>query len=109
MGTKLPSSNWSAEKIGKLLTSAGILYARTNAHIHTHGHFGPISAEILGQHVLWSSIRSFIHLLFPGSSLTSSSIGLNATVRDPNIQNRPSTHTHTLSEFSSAASLALTL
>lgn len=64
MGTKLPSSNWSAEKIGKLLTSAGILYTRTNTRTHARTVTqGQSVQRSLGN--MESSILSFIHLSIP--------------------------------------------
>lgn len=82
MGTKLPSSNWSAEKIGKLLTSAGILYAHTNTRAHARMVTqGQSVQRSLGN--MESSILSFIHLLFPSSSLTFSSIGPITAIREP--------------------------
>ena len=98
MGTKLPSSNWSAEEIAKQFTSAGI-HTHTCTHtqcIHTHAvtQSQSVQSPLSNVH---SSIHSFIHLLSPGSSFAFSSIGPITTARDPNPWNRTSTHgcTHT--------------
>lgn len=116
MGTKPLLSNWSAEKIAKLFTSAGIhRHIHIHAHSHSHNHAYTHIWSLLSQSVqsslgnVHSSILSFIHPLSFGSSFPFSSIGPITTARDPNPWNRTSPHTHKQTHTSLSHSPASTV
>lgn len=86
MGTKLPSSNWSAEIFTKLFTSA-------DAHTLIGSHGVSQSAQYSYGN-LHGFILPFIHLLSPDSSLTFCSISPITRVRNPNPRKRTLAKAH---------------
>lgn len=93
LGTKLPSSNWSAEEMAKYFTSAEIQYTRMHTQFRTRaitldqslGSLGNVHSTILSLSILYP-------LVYPVLSAPSVPI---TTAKDPDPRNTTPTHSGT--------------